>query len=178
MRSGGGPLSLFISFVFWCLCRFRAEDETRQGGEGGSEPGRRLVPRQEQETALSRGRRPPDVAVPEGRASRLSRVAPPVRVGGASLHARPRRRPAHDAMAAAAETETAEVRVEYNVGQSYWDVSEDDGELGAGVEELTTQPCPVCCETGCGVKLVGSKVRGAGGARSCSGAPSATPSGR
>ena len=83
-------------------------------------------------------------------------------------------------MAAAAETETAEARVEHNVGQSYWDVPdviadhssvphgeawgfngqisgprdgaamtpEDDHVLGAGVEELATQPCPGCCETG------------------------------
>jgi hypothetical protein len=51
-------------------------------------------------------------------------------------------------MAAAAETETAEVRVEHNVGQSYWDVPEDDRVLGTGVEELTTQLCPGCCETG------------------------------
>ena len=38
-----------------------------------------------------------------------------------------------------------------------------DNVLGAGVEELTTQPCPGCQETGCGVKMVGSKSRGAGG---------------
>ena len=79
--------------------------------------------------------------------------------GDAYMSEQVRRGPAYDAMAADVAATAAVDRLEFEVGHSYW----DDQVLGAGVEELTTQPCPGCGKTGCGVKLVGSKARGAGG---------------
>ena len=92
--------------------------------------------------------------------------------GDAFTYEKRRKGPAYDAMSAGLAAAAADARVEFEVGHSYW----GDRKHGAGAEDLTTQLCPGCSETGCGVKVAVSKARGGG--RSCSRAASAPPSGR